>query len=156
MNKSKLKIAAYLFLIFAAGALSGGSIAWKKRVSAGIHPPSPGQRPAPGEMCDFLIHEWRREGIDLNEEQISKIKPILEVGMKEVRAVQERSVQEVRGTMQKTDNRIAEELTPEQKEKFQEWQRKRDEHRPKHQHFGPGPRGEREGPPPEHAEPPPR
>src|SRR5204863_2906771 len=102
MNNSKLKIAAYLLLIFIAGGLSGGAIIWKtgSRQTA-VNPPM-GHKPppGPGAMCDFILNEWK-EKIDLTDEQATKVRPILEDGMKEIRALQERSVQQVRETMQK-------------------------------------------------------
>jgi len=138
MNKTKLKIASYLLLIFVAGAVSGGLIIWK---SAGQKGPKPPQHRGPEQMCDFILNKWK-EKIDLTDEQITKIRPLLEDGMKEIHTVQEQSVQEVRKLMDKTDSRIAEELSPEQKTKFEQMQREFREKR------GPGGPGHRGPPPP--------
>ena len=138
MNKTKLKIASYLLLIFVAGAVSGGLIAWKAGGPKGVPPHLPRDQ---GQICDFILKKWK-EKIDLTEEQITKIRPLLEDGMKEIHTVQEQSVQEVRKLMDKTDSRIAEELSPEQKTKFEQMQREFREKR------GPGGPGHRGPPPP--------
>jgi len=145
MNNSRLKIALYLLLIFAAGALSGGSLMRKQAISSQASHGPHGPPPSPGKMCDFILNEWK-EKIGLTDEQAVRIRPLLETGMEEVRVVQERSVQQVRETMQKTDARIAAELNPEQKAKFEQWQKERDQRRPKHPPFVPGHHGPGPGP----------
>jgi Spy/CpxP family protein refolding chaperone len=137
MSKFKLKIVFGLVLIFAAGALSGGSLAWKKAASRRSFPPPERNRPTPAEMSEYILHDWKQK-FDLSDDQLTRIRPLLQSGIDQVRQIQVRSVQEVREAMKKSDERITRELSPEQKTKFEEMQRERDKHRLR---IGPGHHG---------------
>lgn len=142
MNKSKLKISAFLLLIFLAGALSGGAIAWKRATMHHRFPHPEGKGPGSfkwptaDEMANFIMNDWK-EKLELSDQQVDQIKPIVRSGIEYVRQIQIKSVEQVREAMSKGDAKVSEFLTPEQKNKFEEMQKERFK-------FGPrrgGPRG---------------
>jgi len=153
MNKSKLKISAFLLLIFVAGAMSGAAIAWKR---ASMHRdfPRPGwnkggsfKPPTTDEMVSFVLKDWK-EKLDLTDEQTRQIQPLLHDGIEYVRQIQMKSVEEVREAMSKGDARVAEFLTPDQKVKFEQMQKERARFGPGPGHHGGHPPGGHDGPPP--------
>lgn len=139
MNKPKLTIAAYLLLIFAAGAISGGSVAWHAAKSAKpAFPPQHRKPPTEQEFCDHLMKRFT-EKLDLTEDQARQIRPLVLASMSEVRQLQEKSVREVKAVMLKTDERIAEFLTDDQKPKLLEMQKEREKWEKRRERRGPPP-----------------
>jgi Spy/CpxP family protein refolding chaperone len=149
MNKSKLKISAFLLLIFLAGALSGGAIVWKRTTMHSGFPRPEGKGPGfkwptPDEMANFIMNDWK-EKLDLSDQQVEQIKPLVQSGIETVRQIQIKSVEQVREIMSKGDAKVSEFLTPDQKVKFEEMQKERFK-------FGPG-RGGPHGPDGRHGPP---
>ena len=120
---SKTKIAVYVLLIFLAGGVAGAGIrsAWQKAS------PSPSRRLFVVRE-DFANHVFNRmkERLQLNPEQIATIEPVFRKGIEEVRAIQDRSVKEVEAAVKRNHAELARHLTPEQREKLEQWDRERE------------------------------
>lgn len=111
MNRTK--IAVYLLLIFLAGAIAGGALVLSTPETFGL-----GHRPRRmGSPEDFANHIWNemKQRLALTEEQTPKVEPVFRAGFAEVRAIQEKSIQEVEAVIRKNHEEIAALLTPEQR-----------------------------------------
>ena len=110
---SRTKIVAYLALIFLAGAIAGGAIVLSTPASFGLgHPPR-----RHGSPEEFAAHIWNqmKDRLQLQEEQVARVKPIFDAGFAEVRAIQERSVQEVEAAIRKNHEEIGAHLNENQR-----------------------------------------
>lgn len=128
---TKTKIALFVALIFLAGGVAGAGIrsAWK-----------PAQSPPPPVRSreDFANHIFNRmkERLQLTPEQISRIEPVFRKGIEDVRAIQDRSVKEVETAVKRNHEELAALLTPEQRQKLEEWDREREKWRKNRRHGG--------------------
>jgi Spy/CpxP family protein refolding chaperone len=118
MNRlSKLKIALYLAAIFLAGAVTGAIVP----ITVGRHmmfnPPHQDQMAT--RWCGELQSELK-----LTPEQLQKIKPIVMDTLDEVRV---NLTRELSGSISNCNARIASELTPEQKVKFERMVKEREQ-----------------------------
>lgn len=114
---TKTKIAIYLVLIFLAGAIAGGAVVLSSPETFGAGRP-PRRHGSPEE---FAKHLWNglKDRLELTEEQIPKVEPIFWEGFTEVRAIQDRSIQEVEAAIQKNHEKMGEFLTETQKAELQ-------------------------------------
>ena len=118
---TKVRIALYVALIFIAGGVAGAGLrsVWK---------PSQVQRSPMPNRDAFAKHIFDRmqERLQLTPEQIVTIEPVFRKGWEEVRVIQDRSVKEVRAALQRNHEELAKLLTPEQRQKLEEWDQERE------------------------------
>ena len=127
---SKQKIGLYLSLIFLAGGVAGGSIMWT--ASTKKSPPPPRREfPDSERMCDFM-RKRLEERVGLTPEQVEKIDPLLEQSARDIKAIHDKTLQDVEDVIRRTHSEIAATLTPEQKAKLDEVERERREFWRKH------------------------
>ena len=123
MNKTKAAI--YLALIFVAGAIAGGSVVMSSpKTFAPDKPARPHKSPK-----EFQNSIWNhlKDRLELTEEQAKQVEPIFRAGFAEVRAIQERSLQEVEAAIRKNHEQMGALLTEEQRLELQEMNRERQE-----------------------------
>lgn len=127
---SKQKIAFYLSLIFVAGGIAGGSIAWtannRKQPEVKRH-----KFPDTKGMCDFMRNRLQ-ERVGLTAEQVEKIDPLLEQSARDIKAIHDKTLQDVEEVIRDTHAAIAATLTPEQKGRLDELENERREFWRKH------------------------
>jgi Spy/CpxP family protein refolding chaperone len=138
---TKSRIILYLAIIFVAGGVTGAVISWSGAKHRGMGPPDPKQ------MCRHIQDRLQSE-LDLTPEQVRRLKPLLERRVQEMEAIHSRTVQEIEALIRKSNQEmaVALELTPTQKAKLEEMDKKRQEFMRKHS-GSPGPPA---GPPPPH------
>lgn len=151
-NGHKAKITATLIAIFAAGAIAGGFAvsAFSDR----------GRPPVLGNLSERQMSRMASE-LELTDDQIARIQPIVEDISEEIRSVRRKSMTEFVRLYNEMEKRVIAELTPEQAEIFKERQeirRRRAEEMLKQRRMdgerrGPGRMG---GPGPRHGPPPDR
>ena len=110
---SRTKIVSYLILIFLAGAIAGGAVVLTTPSAFGLgHPPR-----RHGSPEDFANHIWNqmKDRLQLDDAQVAKVKPVFDAGFAEVRAIQERSVQEVEAAIRKNHEDIGVHLNENQR-----------------------------------------
>lgn len=117
---TKNKVAAYLVLIFAAGAVSGGLLTWWPTRNTPVGPPTVKR------ACDHYKNRLR-ERLALTPEQMLKIEPILERTEEELRAIQRRTAREVEQVIERSDAEIAKQLSDEQRARLEDMVRERKE-----------------------------
>lgn len=127
---SKQKIAFYVALIFLAGGVAGGSIAWTASTKQ-QGPPPRREFPDAKRMCDFMKKRLQ-ERVGLTAAQVEKIEPLLEESARDLRAIHDRTLQEVEEVIRRTHTQIAATLTPEQNARLEEVERERREFWRKH------------------------
>ena len=118
MNRlSRTKIALYLAAIFVAGVVTGafGLFAVGRHMMS--NPPHQDQMAA--RWCGELQSE-----LNLTPEQLQKIKPIVSETLDDVRV---NLMQQLSTTISNCNTRIANELTPEQKVKFERMVKERED-----------------------------
>lgn len=130
MNKSRTAlIALYAILIFVAGAVTGAFV-------APIVGRSFMRLPDSHHMSHVMLARLR-SGLDLTDEQMAKIKPLVENACGDMETIHHETMQRVLNRMAETNAKISAFLTPEQKMKFERMQA---EHRLQIRHFHhPGP-----------------
>jgi hypothetical protein len=120
---SRSKIIAYLALIFLAGAIAGGAIVLSTPSSFGLgHPPR--RHGKPEDFANFIWNQMK-DRLQLNAEQAARIKPVFDSGFAEVRAIQERSVQEVEAAIRKNHEEIGVHLNENQRLELQKMDQER-------------------------------
>ncbi len=112
---SRSKLAAYLVGIFAAGAISGTVVALNVTRQSSAKQ----QVPTMERACDRMRQKLQKR-LQLTPEQMSRIDPILKDTERELHEVQRRSLEQVEGVFEKSNARIARELTPEQRPQLEE------------------------------------
>ena len=127
---SKQKIASYVALIFLAGGVAGGSIAWTASTKK-QDPPPRREFPDAKRMCDFMKKRLQ-ERVGLTAAQVEKIEPLLEKSARDLRAIHDRTLQEVEQVIRRTHTEIAATLTPEQNARLEEVEQERREFWRKH------------------------
>jgi len=136
---TKNKIILYLAIIFVAGGVTGAVISLAGAKHRGMGPPDP------DKMCRNIRDRLQSE-LDLTPEQVRRLKPLLEKRVQEMETIHSRTVQEIEALIRKSNQEmaVALELTPTQKAKLEEMEKKRQEFMRKHS----GPPGPPPGPPP--------
>ncbi|MEK7676259.1 MAG: hypothetical protein AAB676_10555 [Verrucomicrobiota bacterium] len=119
---TKGKIISYLAAIFVAGGISGGVIAWKEAKQEMFKPPSS------KKMCAFFRERLQAE-LKLSPSQMQRLEPLLEKRVLEMEAIHSRTVQQIDELFRESNEQIARalELTPEQRLKLDEMEKKRAE-----------------------------
>ena len=120
---TKTKVAIYLALIFIAGAIAGGAVVLTSPET--FLPDRPARHH--GSPEDFANHIWNslKGRLKLTNEQVTKIEPVFRAGFAEVRAIQDKSLQEVDAAIRKNHEEISLYLTPEQKDELQKMREER-------------------------------
>ena len=133
MNKTR--VAVYLALIFVAGGIAGGAVAWNFSPKFG-HPPGGAPHHTPEQFRQHLF-DMLKKRLALTPDQVQKIEPVFNAGFAEVRSIQDKSVAEVDRCVKLNHEEIAKLLTPEQKAELEKMDREREEAFRKHE----GPHG---------------
>ncbi|HEY0945254.1 MAG TPA: hypothetical protein VGD81_08295 [Opitutaceae bacterium] len=115
MTTASWKVALAFTGVFLAGAVAGGIVSL--RVAKSLHAKKGSEGFVASQMERFT------DALDLTPEQRTKIKPILDSAGDDLRRLRAETAQ----IFQWMEGGIASELTPEQKEKFDEMQRKQRE-----------------------------
>jgi len=130
------KLILLLIGIFIAGAAAGGFVTMRIARHALPRPPSPEQW-GPARLKKLS------ERLSLTPEQEEKLRPIMRRDMEDLGRIRLSSFAESKLVFERMEHDIAEVLTPEQREKFEQMNKERREHM---QRFMKEPFGEREGP----------
>jgi Spy/CpxP family protein refolding chaperone len=119
---TKSKIILYLAIIFVAGGVTGAVISWAGAKQRPMGPPNP-------KAMYRRILGHLQSGLDLTPEQVRRLEPLLEKRVQEMEAIHSRTVQEIEALIRKSDQEmaVALELTPTQKSKLEEMEKKRQE-----------------------------
>jgi Spy/CpxP family protein refolding chaperone len=130
-HRTRLRGALLLGVVFVLGLVCGAALFYTGQRSVGFwtHDPSP-----PPMRHERMFRHIARQ-LDMDEEQVEKMREVLDRSHTEVRAVLEDAHAELRSM-----------LRPDQLERFDELHAGR--HEPGHRPFGGPPRGRRRGPPP--------
>jgi Spy/CpxP family protein refolding chaperone len=126
---TRQKVILYLAAIFVVGGLTGGVLAWglgQDRKQDRRPPKSQTMR----DVCDHMKKRLQTK-LGLTEAQMAKIEPILEETGREMQAIHKRTIGEIEELIAKQNAEIAKELTPEQRQKLEEMNRERREHKSK-------------------------
>ena len=112
-NGNKTKITVTLIAIFAAGAIAGGFVvsAFSER----------SRLPALGNLTERQMNRIASE-LELTDDQIARIMPIVEDVSEEIRSVRHKSMTEFIRLYNDMEKKVTAELTPEQTEIFRERQ----------------------------------
>jgi Spy/CpxP family protein refolding chaperone len=146
------KVILATLVIFIAGAITGGLVVSQSRSRDTMPPasvrPAPqntagtgtnGVRhirlpaPRPGPLRKDFVDHLQRE-LDITADQRERIEKIISEGQEQTKELWEHVEPEIFSTIVETKNRIRGELTPEQKEKFEELLKQR--YRPQHRTHG--------------------
>lgn len=120
---TKTKIAICLALIFIAGAVTGGAIV--RRSPQTFEPERrPHTRPSPEEFANHLWNEMKGR-LNLDEVQAGKVEPVFRSGFEAVRAIQDKSLQEVEAVIRKNHEEISALLNDTQKAELQKMDQER-------------------------------
>lgn len=134
MNKiSRTKAAIYAALIF-AGGLGTGVVTAPLLGRAYLGPPSP-------EKMSRRMLSMHEKRLDLNREQVAQIKPIIDKGGENMRAIWLDTARRVSAQLDEINNEIAPLLSPEQKAKLDKFAAEVRERRQKRTVFGHPPPG---------------
>jgi Spy/CpxP family protein refolding chaperone len=115
--KVKLQVWLLIVVVFVLGGVTGGSL---DRLYLSKNP-GPEQRRGPHRMMERL-----KKDLNLNDEQVGKIRTIFEESRKEVNQATLIKCPEVLESRTRTRARIRETLTPEQQKRFDEINTQRD------------------------------
>jgi Spy/CpxP family protein refolding chaperone len=136
MNKSPAaRVVLYAVLIFVAGAITGALVAPMIGRSFMRLPDS---RQMSHQMLAHL-----RSGLDLTDEQMAKIKPVIENTCADMETIHRETTKRALDRIAETNAEISAFLTPEQKAKFEKMEAEHRNHIRHTHHFGAPP-----GPPP--------
>lgn len=130
MNKN-LKLVGLLAGIFVTGSVTGALLTtrfgrdWLK------------QRAVPEQWASHHVRKLA-EKLELQEDQIEQLRPIIRRNMEEMGRLRSECVKDTRVVAERMEREIAEKLTPEQKIKFDEYNRQKRERLKKHLQKKPG------------------
>ena len=117
---TKNKIIVYLAAIFLVGGVTGAVLGWTGAKERWSHPPD-------GKMiCDHVRHRLRSD-LNLRPDQMQQIDPILERRAKEMDAIHSRTIKEIEEIIRSSNENIVKVLDPEQRTKFEDLEKKRQE-----------------------------
>jgi Spy/CpxP family protein refolding chaperone len=117
---SRWKVALYLAAIFVAGGVTGWTIAaraTKEKMYSSFR------------SDEFAAHlrERVRSGLDLTPDQAAKIEPIIERTCSEMKSIHRDTYKRISQIISNLNAQIAAELTPDQKAKFEQMEKDRQE-----------------------------
>jgi hypothetical protein len=136
---TKTKISIYLALIFIAGAIAGGALVLSSPRTFSHNGPPRGH-PSPEE---FANHVWNqlKDRLKLTDKQAAEIEPVFRAGFAEVRAIQDKSLQDVEAAICKNHEQISSFLTEDQKRELQKMREERQDFLKHRGHRPPPPGG---------------
>ncbi len=114
------KVIACLAVIFVAGATAGSVVTWKKTRQQSTQPPT--MEKVCTRLQDRLISK-----LGLSTAQVEKLQPIFDHTALELRAVHTRALCDTDQILRRAHEQMAQELSPEQKIRLQEFDRERRE-----------------------------
>ena len=119
------KVIGYLAIIFIAGGAAGAVITLQSERDRSDRPAS--MEKACGRHQDKLISQ-----LGLTPDQVARLQPVFDETAQELRNIQARAIRDTDDILRKAYQRIAEELTPDQKAKLEaldadrrDWMRRR-------------------------------
>lgn len=115
-NFSNGKIVSCLAAIFLLGVATGGIVVAgtaKKKIEQRYET----------TLLEASIIESVRARLELTPEQLTEIKPLVDLACQEYRAEQSGSVERVLAIIHNSNQRVAKKLSPEQVVKLEEWER---------------------------------
>jgi Spy/CpxP family protein refolding chaperone len=115
---SKRTLCLYLLALFLAGGGSGALIAWQLSRRTPVAPLPPAEIGA-------RLRARLQLRLDLTPEQAQKIGPIIDQAMARVEAIRRETAGQVFVNVSNLDQQVMLVLTPEQKTKFEEFERER-------------------------------
>jgi len=124
-NLTKGKIILYLAVIFAVGGVTGAVISWGEARQKALLPPSP------RNICDHF-RDRLKSRLNLTEEQMNRLQPILNKRVKGMEEIHSRSIQETERVIHDTNQEIAQLLTSEQRQELDRMENERREFWQKH------------------------
>jgi len=136
------KIILYLAAIFLVGGITGVVVGWTGAKQRMIGPPSP------KKICDHFRHSLQSE-LELTPAQLRQLDPLLEKRAQEMEAIHSRTIQQFEELIRASNEEIATTLglTPAQRAKLEEMEKKRQEFMRKRFRPPGEPPGPREGAP---------
>ena len=114
----KRKFAAYVLVIFLAGAGSGALVAWQVARRVPVAPSTP------AEIGARLRARFQTQ-LDLTPEQRHKVDPMIDQAMLRVEAIRQETASHVFANVSQLHEQMLTVLTPEQKTKFEALERER-------------------------------
>lgn len=117
-NLTRAKLIVYLAAIFLAGAVGGTFLGLRIGRQMNSHPP----RNMARHFRDTLQTQLK-----LSEAQLQQIDPLLQKRSDEMKAIHRASMKQIGETLQKSDEEIAQFLSPEQKLKLEAMEQERRE-----------------------------
>jgi Spy/CpxP family protein refolding chaperone len=114
----KRKFAAYVLVIFLAGAGSGALVAWQVARRVPVAPSTP------AEIGARLRARFETQ-LDLTPEQRHKVDPMIDQAMLRVEAIRQETASHVFANVSQLHEQMLPVLTPEQKTKFEALERER-------------------------------
>jgi DNA anti-recombination protein RmuC len=124
-NLTKGKIILYLAVIFAVGGVTGAVISWGEARQKALLPPSP------RNICDHF-RDRLKSRLNLTEEQMNRLQPILNKRVKGMEEIHSRSIQETERVIHDTNQEIAQLLTSAQRQELDRMENERREFWQKH------------------------
>ncbi len=125
---TRTKLIVYLVAIFLAGGVGGTFLGLRVGRQMNFHPP----RNMARHFRDTLQTQ-----LNLSEEQLRQIDPLLQKRSDEMKAIHRASMKQIDETLQRSDEAIARFLSPEQKVKLEAMERERREFFKKNSHERP-------------------
>jgi Spy/CpxP family protein refolding chaperone len=126
-GKIKLQVWLLIAVVFALGGVTGASldrVYLANRTPIKNDPPNRGAR-GPSERLDRMVERMRKD-LNLNEEQVPKIRTILEESRKEFSQSRFAECPGFKESRARTRARVREALTPEQQKRYDELNAQRD------------------------------
>ena len=132
----RYKTIIYLCAVFLTGVIGGGAVGYGLARKTLFRPPTK------NEMARHILSDLTKE-LQLTQEQVAQITPLIESAAKRIHEVNQRTFNEVKEIIQSTDKELSNFLTDEQKKLLEEMHKRRARNRP----GGPPPGPPGEGPP---------
>ena len=115
---TKKSVLIYLVAVFAAGLLAGGAGGYSLGKRKAFRPPRPQEMTT--HMCDHL-----KARLHLTPEQVKQIEPSIQQTAEELDAVHTSSAKRIADIFQRSNQRLTQYLTPEQKHSLDDMDRER-------------------------------
>ncbi len=109
---AKWKLGLYVLLIFAAGAGSGGMIAWE----IGRKTPIP---PTPTPEIAVRLKARLQDRLQLTPDQVTKISPMIDEAMRRLEGIRRETATQIFANVSNMHEQVVQVLTPEQRVKFE-------------------------------------